>query len=196
MISGLDSPGEGKGYPLQDSGLENSMDCIAHGITKSRTQLSSFHSPFKSILLKDKTRVQLLASELKLTCLTAGTKKADFPSLMLQGSFNVWGGGGGRKARAGAQKPRASLPLASWLWLGSFHPCQAQRSRVWVAPIGCPGPRTGRGMVTNCSPHCLSMSWAECPRHGSKNLSREARRESCLLRLLKTWSNPQEPCIT
>ena len=31
------SPGEGKGYPFQYSGLENSTDCIAHGITKSRT---------------------------------------------------------------------------------------------------------------------------------------------------------------
>ena len=37
------SPGEGKGYPLQYSGLENSMDCIDHGITKSRTWLSDFH---------------------------------------------------------------------------------------------------------------------------------------------------------
>ena len=35
-------PGEGKGYPLQYSGLENSMDCIAHGVTKSQTQLSNF----------------------------------------------------------------------------------------------------------------------------------------------------------
>ena len=26
-----DSPGEGKGYPLQYSGLENSMDSIVHG---------------------------------------------------------------------------------------------------------------------------------------------------------------------
>ena len=31
------SPGEGKAYPLQYSGLENSMDCIVHGITKSWT---------------------------------------------------------------------------------------------------------------------------------------------------------------
>ena len=29
------SPGEGKGYPLQYSRLENSMDCIVHGIAKS-----------------------------------------------------------------------------------------------------------------------------------------------------------------
>ena len=31
------SPGEGKGYPLQYSGLENSMDHIVHEITKSWT---------------------------------------------------------------------------------------------------------------------------------------------------------------
>ena len=38
------SPGERKGYPLQYSSLENSMDCIVHGATKSRTRLSDFHS--------------------------------------------------------------------------------------------------------------------------------------------------------
>ena len=36
-------PGEGKGYPLQCSGLENSMDCIDHGVAKSWTRLSDFH---------------------------------------------------------------------------------------------------------------------------------------------------------
>ena len=36
------SPGEGKGYPLKYSGLENSMDCIVHGVTQSWTQLSNF----------------------------------------------------------------------------------------------------------------------------------------------------------
>ena len=34
------SPGEGIGYPLQYSGLENFMDCIVHGVTKSQTRLS------------------------------------------------------------------------------------------------------------------------------------------------------------
>ena len=44
MIPGLGrSPGEGKGYPLQYSGLENSMDCIVHEVAKSRTRLSNFH---------------------------------------------------------------------------------------------------------------------------------------------------------
>ena len=37
------SPGEGKDYPLQYSGLENSMECVVHGVAKSRTQLSDFH---------------------------------------------------------------------------------------------------------------------------------------------------------
>ena len=34
---------KGKAYPLQYSGLENSMDCIVHGVTKSQTRLSDFH---------------------------------------------------------------------------------------------------------------------------------------------------------
>ena len=36
-------PGEGKGYPLQYSGLENSVDYTAHGVAKNWTQLSDFH---------------------------------------------------------------------------------------------------------------------------------------------------------
>ena len=47
MIPGLGrSPGEGKGYPLQYSGLENSMDCILQGVAKSGTRLSDFHFRF------------------------------------------------------------------------------------------------------------------------------------------------------
>ena len=34
------SSGEGKDFPLQYSGLENSMDCIVHGVVKSRMLLS------------------------------------------------------------------------------------------------------------------------------------------------------------
>ena len=43
------SHGEEKGYPLQYSGLENSMDCIAHGVAKSQTQLNDFHSLTHSV---------------------------------------------------------------------------------------------------------------------------------------------------
>ena len=37
---------EGKGYPLQCSGLENPMDCIARGVEKSQTRRSDFHFHF------------------------------------------------------------------------------------------------------------------------------------------------------
>ena len=44
LIPGLGrSPGEGKGYPLQYSGLENSIGCIVHGVAKSQTLLNNFH---------------------------------------------------------------------------------------------------------------------------------------------------------
>ena len=47
LIPGLGrSPGEGKGYPLQYSDLENSMDCIVLGVAKSQTRLSDFHFYF------------------------------------------------------------------------------------------------------------------------------------------------------
>ena len=37
------STGEGTGYPLQYSGLENSMDYIVRAVTKNWTRLSDFH---------------------------------------------------------------------------------------------------------------------------------------------------------
>ena len=39
------SPGKGKGYPFQYSCLENSLDCIVHGVAKSWTRLSDFLHP-------------------------------------------------------------------------------------------------------------------------------------------------------
>ena len=51
MIPGLGgSPGEGKGYPLQYSDLENSMDYIVHAVPKSWTRLSDFHFHFHFML--------------------------------------------------------------------------------------------------------------------------------------------------
>ena len=47
FISGLGrSPGEGKGYTLQYSGLENSEDCIVHWVSRSGTRLSDFQFHF------------------------------------------------------------------------------------------------------------------------------------------------------
>ena len=41
------SPEEGKGYPLQHSALETSMDCTVHGVTKSWTQHDIVYSVTK-----------------------------------------------------------------------------------------------------------------------------------------------------
>ena len=43
------SSGEGKGYPLQFSDLENSIDCIVHRVTKSQTRLSGFRFRFMNL---------------------------------------------------------------------------------------------------------------------------------------------------
>ncbi|CAI9173090.1 unnamed protein product [Rangifer tarandus platyrhynchus] len=56
------SPGEGKGYPLQYSVLENSMERIVHGVAKSRTRISDFH------FLSERSRVRVRgASNLEST---------------------------------------------------------------------------------------------------------------------------------
>ena len=58
-ISGLGrSPGEGEGYPLQYSGLENFVDYTVYGVTKSWTQLSDFH--FHLLILKPKQSISVV----------------------------------------------------------------------------------------------------------------------------------------
>ena len=53
-ILGLErSPGEGKGYSLQYSCLENSMDCVVHGDAKSWTQMSDFHTHPSGSVVKE-----------------------------------------------------------------------------------------------------------------------------------------------
>ena len=57
------SPGEGKGYPLQYSSLENSVDCIVHGVAKSGTRLSDFHfQKVQFIVNKNKQIIIIMAT--------------------------------------------------------------------------------------------------------------------------------------
>ena len=58
------SPGEAKSYPLQYSGQENCMDCTVHGVTKSQSSLSVFHSPTSYSLIS----VPLLGFSCSLRC--------------------------------------------------------------------------------------------------------------------------------
>ena len=70
LIPGLGrSPGEGKGYPLQYSGLENSIDCTVHGVAKSWTRLNDFHFTSLHYSILDKTITAAAAKSLQ-SCLT------------------------------------------------------------------------------------------------------------------------------
>ena len=55
-------PGEGNSYPLQYSGLENSMVYIVHVVAMCQTQLSSFHLHFQFSSVQSLSRVQPLAT--------------------------------------------------------------------------------------------------------------------------------------
>ena len=57
------SYGEGNGYLLQYSGLENSMDCIDHGVIKSWTWLSNFHFNFTDKWFALVNRMKTVKSE-------------------------------------------------------------------------------------------------------------------------------------
>ena len=52
------SPGEGNGYPLQYSGLENSMNCMVHGVTKSRHSITIFSMPTTVMMGIEKSPVR------------------------------------------------------------------------------------------------------------------------------------------
>ena len=60
------SPREEKGYPLQYSGLEKSMDSIVHGVTKSQTRVSNFHftAHFTSSCLSNDSSAKLFEASL------------------------------------------------------------------------------------------------------------------------------------
>ena len=63
------SPGEEKGYPLQYSGLKNSMDCIGHEVTKSWTWLSDFHFTSRAICGQNPYNLwQIVKLSLSISC--------------------------------------------------------------------------------------------------------------------------------
>ena len=79
VIPGLGrSPGKRKGYPLQYSGLENSMDCIAHRVAKSRTRLSDFR--FTSLGM-DYTSPSIRSGNIGLSWLSDSLGLWTFPCL-------------------------------------------------------------------------------------------------------------------
>ena len=81
------SPGEGKGYPLQYSGLGNSMNCIVHAIAKSQTQLRDFHFHFhvkNGIKLKHCYACMLERFRIDIIFLSRGKKQNTAIRVLLQ----------------------------------------------------------------------------------------------------------------
>ena len=84
------SLGEGKGYSLQHSGLENSIDCIVPGVAKSRTQPSDFHSLIVEPFPKPKGRNGLEMEQPKYARQVGETMKAlmEYSNQMMTASTN------------------------------------------------------------------------------------------------------------
>ena len=116
------SPGEGNVYPLQYSGLENSTDCIVHGVTKSRTWLSDFHwVRFKVELCWEAAGIAVTCSFLLSFYLLYLLDTLLYTVFLTQVSF-LWGQGlawciySVPKAVAGSQKAQLSKQMAC-IWL-------------------------------------------------------------------------------
>ena len=129
LIPGLGRfSGEGKSHPLQYCGLENSTDCIVHGIAKSRTRLSIFHFPQSQlpILLTDAPKDMVIS-----------TSDTDEPGT--EGHLGVSGGRGG-----GESPPAVFLLLFLFLSLQLWSP--GERTHTWksrkASPCSCSVPWT------------------------------------------------------
>ena len=82
------SPGEGNSYPLQYCGLENSMGCIAHGVAKSRTQLSDFY--FLSLSQESKCYFNFgkLSTSYKVKYIATQQSSEPIPTYLANGNKN------------------------------------------------------------------------------------------------------------
>ena len=148
------SPGEGKGYPLQYSGLENSMDCVACGVTeldmtdfhlhfsyscsvflwKLESSLRSFHLSMTSHTLCETS----LSAEREAFSHCAWSSQMDAPSWERPSvaSCHVFGGSAHTYASLSLSQPANCWKLGllryvlylQYAWLGSGPP-------IWLTPI-------------------------------------------------------------
>ena len=114
------SSGEGRGYPLQCSGLENSMDCVVHGIEESgMTERFSLSHTMKLKDLNSRPKkcleirvvslelCALSANRLGVACLRGGDETQRGPSHPKQGHHtSAMSGQHSRVPRSMSRKPR------------------------------------------------------------------------------------------
>ena len=121
--------------PLQYSGLENSMDCMVHGVTKNQTQLSDFHFlsewALPPVLAQKCPR---MAAYLRLGSLEADLERTHSYECDLLGSLL-------RKVnrRLGVQGQKEASPARTW------YQTKSQRAAGSVLQVG-PGDSTGHNL--------------------------------------------------
>ena len=64
------SPGQGRGYPLQYSGLENSIDYIVHGVARNQTDWATFTTTTTKPELKVGARIQICIFRIQISAFT------------------------------------------------------------------------------------------------------------------------------
>ena len=112
------SPGERKGYPLQYSGLENSMD-YTNGVSKSQSELSNFHFTFKTFYCVNHNKLWKILQEMGIpdnlryaddTTLMAESEELESLSMKVKEESEKIG----LKLNIQKTKIMASGPITSW----------------------------------------------------------------------------------
>ena len=138
------SPGEGNGCPLQCSGLDNSMDCVVHGVAEARLSDCPFPGTWGEL------RGGCFQCPITWSC--SALTPADRASAQLQATGQV------SRACARAHLPRRKVSQALFdIYFPGFplrffgqspvgpiwphHPRELQRERTTVLDTVSPGPR-------------------------------------------------------
>ena len=128
------SPGEGNSYPFQYSVVENSMDCIVHGVAKSWTWLCNLRFTFINVLLKTLSTIFFFISY----CIKSpGTPLAWF--LKNKMYFKIlyiytWGFPDGASGKEPAYQCRRHKRLGFDLWVGKIRQRRAWQPTAWRIP--------------------------------------------------------------
>ena len=173
------TPREGKGYPLQYSVLENSMDCIVHRVAKSQIQLRDFHFPLPHQMQSNSPiNKPIKDCSIKIQKCPGANRQVQWQFTALPCNvlnISVWC----KSGFPGSQTQRFRLQCRRWFgeegdpWVRKI-----PWRRAWQAtPVFLPGEspwteepgglqsmglqRVGHDWVTNAKTWCKNLSWLE-----------------------------------
>ena len=138
-----DPLGEGKGYPLLYSGLENSMDCIVHGLQIVRHNWATFTFFLSQLSIRKSFSLSYLFGNLSLSAIYLERAMATYSSTL---AWKIpWMEEPGRLQSMGSL--RVGHDWATSLSLFTF----MHWKRKWQpTPVFLPGESQGRGSLVGC----------------------------------------------